>query len=239
MTPTQWQQRALNEVGSIAINAVFQLDMPLSTDGGTLVISYQGDTTDAIDYNDSAADHQAAFEAMGSVETGNIRVTGQKKGPYFYEFIGELGGQEITAPTANGADLEPPSALAFTLLRQGMSTDFSSSVAGIWDEHDGVASEKLQFLYTKLDLIDWQLGIYRDMVDNQIATLNAVNTRDNQRFDNMLKMRGITQQQIDEEVAAAGSGSTNQTQYTRIARRTANEQSFGVLRRNATTGWLE
>ena len=60
--------------------------------GGTFKLSYRGAITAAIAYNAAAATVQAALEALRTIGTGNVTVSGSAGGPYTITFVGALAG---------------------------------------------------------------------------------------------------------------------------------------------------
>lgn len=65
--------------------------------GGTFTVTYNGVTSGNIAYNAAAATVQAALEAMSSIGTGNVTVSGGAGGPYTVTFAGSLAGMPIGA----------------------------------------------------------------------------------------------------------------------------------------------
>ena len=70
---------------------------------GTFKLTLNGETTDAIAYDASAADIKAALEALAGVEVGDVDVTGSDlpAGNIAIEFTGNLAGQDITKMTVS------------------------------------------------------------------------------------------------------------------------------------------
>lgn len=84
-----------NEVQSITING--------TPTGGTFTLSYKGQTTSALAYNATAAAVTAALEALSTIGTGNVVVTGSTGGPYTATFQGTLTDKDVDELTANTA----------------------------------------------------------------------------------------------------------------------------------------
>lgn len=93
-----------NEVQSVKVNAT----------GGTFTLTFGGQTTAAIAYNANATTGapsvRAKLEALSTIGTGNVSVSGGPGNsggttPYVVTFIGDLGGQDVAALTANAASL--------------------------------------------------------------------------------------------------------------------------------------
>lgn len=60
--------------------------------GGTFKLSYRGAVTASIAYNAAAATVQAALEALRTIGTGNVTVSGSAGGPYTITFVSALAG---------------------------------------------------------------------------------------------------------------------------------------------------
>lgn len=60
--------------------------------GGTFKLSYRGAQTAAIAYNAASATVQAALEALRTIGTGNVTVSGSAGGPYTITFVNALAG---------------------------------------------------------------------------------------------------------------------------------------------------
>lgn len=70
---------------------------------GTFKLTLNGQTTEAIAYNASAADIQAALEALSGIEVGDVAVTGSDlpAGNITVEFAGNLAGTDVTKMTVS------------------------------------------------------------------------------------------------------------------------------------------
>lgn len=84
-----------NEVQTVTISAT----------GGTFTLTFSGNTTAAIAWNAAASAVQTALEALASIGTGNVSVSGSAGGPYSVTYIGDLGLTNVAAMTASGASL--------------------------------------------------------------------------------------------------------------------------------------
>ncbi len=75
-----------------------------SVSGGTFTITYSGATTSAIAYNATTAVVQAAIEALSTVGTGNVGVSGTAGTIYVLSFKGTLAATDVAAVTiGNGS----------------------------------------------------------------------------------------------------------------------------------------
>lgn len=71
--------------------------------GGTFTLTFNGQTTAAIAYNATAAQVQAALEALSNVNPGDITVTGNAGGPYTLTFGGQYLGDNTSSVTATAS----------------------------------------------------------------------------------------------------------------------------------------
>lgn len=86
---------AVNEVESVTIDAT----------GGTFTLTYGGQETDPIAFDASAADVQAALEALSTIAVGDVIVSGPDGGPYLVEFSGLLRYTDVSTMSATGTAL--------------------------------------------------------------------------------------------------------------------------------------
>lgn len=63
--------------------------------GGTFTITMDGATTSALAYNASAATVQSALQALSTIGSGNVLVTGSAGGPYTLTFAGDLAETDV------------------------------------------------------------------------------------------------------------------------------------------------
>lgn len=80
-------------------NEVQTLTVTGAPTGGTFTIAFSGQTTGAIAYNATAAQVQAALEALSNVAPGDVTVTGAAGGPYTLTWGGAYLGEDVAAPT--------------------------------------------------------------------------------------------------------------------------------------------
>lgn len=75
--------------------------------GGTFTLTFSGQTTAAVDFDATAAEVQAALEALSNVDEGDVAVTGSAGGPYTVTFAeqGQYAGTNVAQMTADGAAL--------------------------------------------------------------------------------------------------------------------------------------
>lgn len=80
----------VNEVQTVTISG--------APTGGTFTLTFEGQTTSPLAFNATAADVQAALEALSTIGTGNVTVSGA--GPYVVTFVGTLAAQNVALMTA-------------------------------------------------------------------------------------------------------------------------------------------
>jgi hypothetical protein len=80
---------------------------------GTWTLTYKGQTTASINYNDTAATVQTRLIALSTIGTGNVTVSGSAGGPYSVIFGGTLA-QDTTAMTGTFTGLSTPGNASIT-----------------------------------------------------------------------------------------------------------------------------
>jgi hypothetical protein len=140
------------------------------TEGGSgltsFTITFDGDTTDALDDDATAAQVQAALEALDSIGEGNVQVTGGPlgTGPFSVKFVGDLananqppmtttptggtGTVVVATTTAGGAD---GSADGREVLAGFLYTDQKLPAGGGWPlfDHGRVKVDRLPIPFSK------------------------------------------------------------------------------------------
>ncbi|MGW5514256.1 hypothetical protein [Nocardia africana] len=89
--------------GTLASNEKQTVTVTGSPTAGTFTLTYKSQTTAGIAYNATTAAVKSALEALSTIGTGNVNVTGT--GPYVVEFVGDLAGMDLPLMTASGAGL--------------------------------------------------------------------------------------------------------------------------------------
>lgn len=100
------------------------------TQGGSgltsFTLTFGGQTTASIPQAATAAQVQAALEALSTIGTGNVSVSGSAGGPYTVTFIGTLGGTDVgnvtTTPTGGTGTVTPTVATAGALTTLALTT---------------------------------------------------------------------------------------------------------------------
>jgi hypothetical protein len=94
--------------------------------GGTFTLTFDGQTTDAIAYNATAATVQAALEALSNVSSATV--TGDAGGPWTVTFGGSGDVPQMTAASSLTGGTDP--AIAVTTVTGGGSSDGQGVLEG-------------------------------------------------------------------------------------------------------------
>lgn len=84
-------------------NEVQTLTVTGAPTGGTFTITWSGQTTAALAYNATAAQVQAALEALSNIAPGDVVVTGNAGGPWTLTWGGTQLGENVAEPTTTEA----------------------------------------------------------------------------------------------------------------------------------------
>lgn len=101
-------------------------DVLFAADAGTYTLTFGGDTTTDIDYDDDAAAVQAALEALASIGSGNVSVS-SITGGFRAEFVGSLANTNVGSITANSSLKQSASTVATPHTQTGIA-DTSGTV---------------------------------------------------------------------------------------------------------------
>lgn len=165
LSASQYQLNALALVGAAPVDAIFELILPLATEGGTFAITYEDEETADLAWNTDAATLEAALEALETIGVGGVAVEGVRQGPYYIQLTGANGGQAAGSMTADGSNLDPPAGLALTEVQQGRPSRLASSALTFWNKYEGTTDLDLRYLYMARDLCVEQMGRQSNRVD--------------------------------------------------------------------------
>ena len=184
---------AVSEVQQISHSAVA---------GGTFTLSYGGYTTDAINYDATTAEIQAALEKLPSVQSGDITVSGDSldgAGNLTFTYANTLG--DVSSMLIDSSQLSGTPTLAVTEQTKGVDAYISRSsntvsdvVGGITFYLKGVTGQSTSDTATSQ-----QITLTRDtdtLTTKLDALVTAYNTvasfiQDNTGYDNTNKKAGI------------------------------------------------
>jgi len=107
-------QPAQNEQQRIALT-------PAPT-SGTFTITYDGQTTSAIDYDATAAEVQSALEALNNISPGDVVVTGGPgpSTPWLITFTGNLAGTDVPLLSVDASGLSGSGSVIVTAVTEGL-----------------------------------------------------------------------------------------------------------------------
>jgi hypothetical protein len=89
--------------------------------GGTFTLTFETQTTAAIDWDASASEVQTALEALSNIAPGDVAVTGNEQGPWTVTFTGALAASNRTQMTIDGTLLTGGAGEAVTTVTQGQA----------------------------------------------------------------------------------------------------------------------
>lgn len=84
-------------------NAVQTVTLGSGNTGGTFTLTFGGQTTSALAYNATSSAVSGALQALLSIGSGNVTVTGSAGGPYTVTFVEALGNGPVGAITGTGS----------------------------------------------------------------------------------------------------------------------------------------
>jgi DNA-binding beta-propeller fold protein YncE len=106
--------------------------LTLLAEGGTFSLSFEGEPSPEVPFNASAAEIQAALEAIAAIGAGNVAVTGPAAGPFSIEFTGALAATdvaELSPEPANLTGAKPSATVATTSPGHSAFEDREASAA--------------------------------------------------------------------------------------------------------------
>jgi hypothetical protein len=231
-----YQAAILEEIGDTAQNAVFELLLPAGTTAGTLTIDFNSSSpTAALAYNAAPGSVQGEVEALDTVGSGNAVVTGNKKGPYYFEMMGELAGQPVILPTADGSALTPAATLVFVQVQEPQLPRYATEVVLAWNTFSNELNDEIRKLRAMRVLAVKERGRLSALVDQSTATEES---KDSQRFAQMKAIIDDIDHQIVIQSKLELSASALQLRTGLINRRTPNGLLYGQLKRDPITGGL-
>jgi len=104
-TPAARSDTALVSSTGYKADAVQQVALTGSPTGGNFTLAFGGQTTGALAYNAAASDLQSALQALSTIGTGNVLVSGPSGGPWLVRFAGTLAAMPEVEMSGNGSGL--------------------------------------------------------------------------------------------------------------------------------------
>lgn len=114
-------------------NEVQYLKIGGNPTSGTWTITFEGQTTDALQYDITVAQVQALLEELTTIGTGNVSVTGVDGKDFYVEFIGDLAVTDVALmTTASSFDTGSTTNKVTTVGTNMWSVEFLTSLVGAW-----------------------------------------------------------------------------------------------------------
>ncbi|MBI1756202.1 MAG: hypothetical protein HYR64_03745 [Fimbriimonas ginsengisoli] len=107
-------------------NEVQTITLTGSPSAGSFTLSFNEATTAPIDHAASGSTMQSALEALSTVGSGNVQVTGASGGPYTATFVGALGHRAVALLEADGSGLTG-GGVSVALTTQGGLTEHANA----------------------------------------------------------------------------------------------------------------
>jgi len=95
----------VTQAHSVAINEQQRVAFSSAATGGTFTLTYSGQTTSALDWDATAAEVDAALEALSNIGAGDVSVSGSTGGPWTITFTSALAAATQPLITGSGASL--------------------------------------------------------------------------------------------------------------------------------------
>lgn len=108
--------------GGGGVNMVQRVQLPAGLTGGTFTLSFEGQTTSNLTYDESAADIETALKALSNIGSSDVSVSGEAGGPWDVEFSGTLAAASQTLLTGSGTNLAGQS-VTVTTTQHGLPGD--------------------------------------------------------------------------------------------------------------------
>lgn len=243
MNAAEIKLTALREAGDGGKNAVYQFDLPRSTNGGTITINFNGLDTDPLAYNVDKDVVSTSLQDLANIGAGNVEVIGVPLGPFRIEMIGDLGSQALPLDTfpmsVDGTSLTPPvSNILVTQPEIGRSPFLAKRIDAIYSKYQSEPNERLLFLYVKRDVLNELLGEAQKNVDTRRNDDEKKWSQQYNQIRSNLILVNTEIAQINTGVLNTTSGESNEVLTGRIAKRTSNGAAYGCLVRDPFTGRL-
>lgn len=218
MTPLEWQERAVREVGGQSRNAVYELRLPFGVSGGHYTPSVSGDATAPLPFDAPAATLEAALCALPGVGLGGAFVSGPRKGPFQIEIVGANAGQPLPEGwlSGDGSALVPPATLVPIRVQSPSVNPLGALANTAWLQLTPLFSPYECFLRVKRELLTGLLAGAAHEVDGKDGDAES---KDSQRFANLRAL--LSQVQDELNLIIRNRGGAGQTTAGVIAKGTA------------------
>ncbi len=91
--------------GGGGVNMIQRVSLPSGLTGGTFTLSFEGQETTNLTYDESAADIESALKALSNIGASDVSVSGDAGGPWLVEFEGTLAAATQTLLSGDGSSL--------------------------------------------------------------------------------------------------------------------------------------
>lgn len=103
------------QAGNASVNEIQKVELSQGVYGGSFALSYAGATSSMIPWNASGSDIQTALEALSTIGTGNVSVSGDVGGAWNVTFKGTLANTNLALMTSSASGLLSPKGKIATL----------------------------------------------------------------------------------------------------------------------------
>jgi hypothetical protein len=106
----------VNEIQHFSFGTVAS---PIAPEAGTFTLSFGGQTTSTLNWDDDETTIQAALEALASIGAGNVSVSSDFNSGFNVEFLGDLADFNLPQLTANSSLKQPADTVSVTETQAG------------------------------------------------------------------------------------------------------------------------
>lgn len=150
---------------------------------GTFTLTYGGQTTAAINYNDSASTVQGDLTALSSIGSGNMKVAepakngmGQPTGEFSLTFVGSLGNTNVAQVTGNGSGLVGGTLSIATTSQGGGASPFTY-IDDVWS-NASCSGDQASSALNLVNIGDWSSSPSDNTTNYNLAGTNGTNAAD-------------------------------------------------------------
>ena len=166
-----------------------------SPDGGTFKLTYRGETTSDINYNATANDIKTALEALSTVNSGDITVSGPISNGTTFTFASSLGDVDLLMIKSSLTNVGNPVTASISETTQGSDGYISRSSNTVDDVISGVALH----LHGTTDANGKEVTLTRDIqsvkdkLDKMVIAYNAAisHIKEMTGYNEITKVAGV------------------------------------------------
>lgn len=155
-----------------AVNEIQEVALPDNPTGGTFTLTFNSETTAAINFDATASDVQTALEGLATPVPGDFSVTGPDGGPWMVEFTGSYASTDVSTMTGSGASLTGSNT-------QGLSASTITTPTGPHhlDNADNYSTGSLPVNSDILIFADIDTGVFYGLTGLSSVTLAELHIR--------------------------------------------------------------